>query len=160
MNNSLSEIYNFLDLSTGNHSTMVNRLATSGQPTSQQFPQIKAAGYQVVINLALLDSSNAVAAERSILEDLGLTYIHIPVLWEKPTVADFELFVKTLQKYQGQAIYIHCAANKRVSAFVYLYRRIHENIAATAALADLEKIWIPNPIWQRLIDELLQSKIG
>jgi protein tyrosine phosphatase (PTP) superfamily phosphohydrolase (DUF442 family) len=160
VNNSLSEIYNFLDLSTVDNSVAVPRLATSGQPTIAQLPQIKAAGYQVVINLALLDSSNAVAAERSILEDLGLTYIHLPVSWESPKVVDFELFVQTLQKYQGQSIYIHCAANKRVAVFVYLYRRIYEKMSAALALADLEKIWTPNPIWQIYMDELIQEKLG
>ncbi len=146
----LANIYNFLDLS--DNANAMNRLATSGQPTIEQFPKIKAAGYQVVINLAPSDSSNAVPAERSILENLGLTYIHIPVLWEQPTVQDFNSFVQALQKYQKQAVYIHCAANKRVSAFVYLYFRIHEKKNAAVALADLKKIWTPNPIWQRFID--------
>ncbi len=158
MNNLLIDIYNFLDLS--DNTNRLHRLATSGQPTIDQFSQIKAAGYQVVINLALSDSSNAVSDERSILEDLGLTYIHIPVSWESPKVVDFELFVQKLQKYQGQSIYIHCAANKRVSAFVYLYRRIYEKMSAALALADLEKIWTPNPIWQIYMDELIQEKLG
>ncbi len=146
----LTDIYNFLDLSDSVN--VVNRLATSGQPTIKQFPKIKAAGYQVVINLAPSDSSNAVSAERSILENLGLTYIHIPVSWEQPTVQDFNLFVQALQKYQKQAVYVHCAANKRVSAFIYLYCRIYEKKNTAAALADLKKIWTPNPIWQKFID--------
>lgn len=154
--NNLADIYNFLDLSDSTNTRQ--RLATSGQPTIEQFPTIKAAGYQVVINLALLDSSNAVPAERSILENLNLTYIHIPVLWENPQVADFDLFRQTMQQYSDQSVYIHCAANKRVSAFVYLYRRIYQNISVATALADLEKIWTPNPIWQRFIDELLSGK--
>ncbi len=151
--NNLADIYNFLDLS--DITNIWQRLATSGQPTIEQFPQIKAAGYQVVINLALLDSSNAVPAERAILADLGLTYIHIPVLWENPTGADFELFRQTMQQYSDRSIYVHCAANKRVSAFVYLYRRIYQNISVATALVDLEKIWTPNPIWQKFIDEIL-----
>jgi protein tyrosine phosphatase (PTP) superfamily phosphohydrolase (DUF442 family) len=154
--NNLIDIYNFLDLSESTNTS--HRLATSGQPTIEQFPQIKAAGYQVVINLALLDSSNAVPTERSILENLHLTYIHIPVLWENPTAADFDQFTQTMQQYADRSIYVHCAANKRVSAFIYLYRQIYQNMPAATALADLEKIWTPNPIWQKFIDELLMSK--
>ena len=151
--NNLADIYNFLDLSDSTNTRQ--RLATSGQPTIEQFPEIKAAGYQVVINLALLDYSNAIPTERSISENLNLTYIHIPVLWEKPTVANFDLFRQTMQQYSDRSIYVHCAANKRVSAFVYLYRRIYQNMSAAKALADLEKIWTPHPIWQKFIDKIL-----
>jgi protein tyrosine phosphatase (PTP) superfamily phosphohydrolase (DUF442 family) len=151
--NNLADIYNFLDLS--NSTDTLQKLATSGQPTIEQFTKIKAAGYQVVINLALLDSSNAVPTEPSILADLGLTYIHIPVLWESPTAADFDLFRQTMQQYADRSVYVHCAANMRVSAFIYLYRRIYQNMSAATALADLEKIWTPNPIWQKFMDEIL-----
>ncbi len=154
--NNLADIYNFLDLSDRTNTRQ--RLATSGQPTIEQFPEIQAAGYQVVINLALLDSSNAVPAERSILENLNLTYIHIPVLWENPQVADFDLFRQTMQQYADRSVYIHCAANKRVSVFVYLYRRLYQSTSIAIALADLEKIWTPNPIWQKFMDEILISK--
>jgi protein tyrosine phosphatase (PTP) superfamily phosphohydrolase (DUF442 family) len=154
--NNLADIYNFLDLSDSINA--LQRLATSGQPTIEQFPEIKAAGYQVVINLALLDSSNAVPTERAILENLHLTYIHIPVLWESPTAADFDLFTQTMQQYADRSIYVHCAANKRVSVFIYLYRRLYQNIAMAKALTDLEKIWTPNPIWQKFMDEVLISK--
>jgi protein tyrosine phosphatase (PTP) superfamily phosphohydrolase (DUF442 family) len=154
--NNLVDIYNFLDLSDSTNT--LQKLATSGQPTIEQFPEIKAADYQVVINLALLDSSNAVPTERSILADLDLTYIHIPVLWESPTAADFDLFRQTMQQYADRSVYVHCAANKRVSVFVYLYRRLYRNISTATALTDLEKIWTPNPIWQKFIDELLISK--
>jgi protein tyrosine phosphatase (PTP) superfamily phosphohydrolase (DUF442 family) len=151
--NNLADIYNFLDLS--NSTDTLQKLATSGQPTIEQFTKIKAAGYQVVINLALLDSSNAVPTEPSILADLGLNYIHIPVLWENPTAANFDLFRQTMQQYADRSVYVHCAANMRVSAFIYLYRRIYQNMSAATALADLEKIWTPNPIWQKFMDEIL-----
>jgi hypothetical protein len=40
-------------------------------------------------------------------------------------------------------------------SIIYLYRRIYQNISAATALADLEKIWTPNPIWQKFMDEIL-----
>ncbi len=51
----IADIVNFLQLS--------DRLATAGQPTIKQYPAIAAAGYQVVINLALTDSPSALADE-------------------------------------------------------------------------------------------------
>jgi protein tyrosine phosphatase (PTP) superfamily phosphohydrolase (DUF442 family) len=80
VNNQIAEIYNFLQISDG--------IATSGQPTAEQFASIKQAGYELVINLALPTSSNALPNEKEIVESQGMQYVHIPVIWENPTLED------------------------------------------------------------------------
>lgn len=77
----LAAIYHFLKLS--------DQVSTAGQPTAAQFSVIQEAGYQVVINLAPLQSSNALPNEQTIVEALGMEYIHIPVLWDDPTPENF-----------------------------------------------------------------------
>jgi protein tyrosine phosphatase (PTP) superfamily phosphohydrolase (DUF442 family) len=144
LNNSIENISNFLQLS--------DRIATSGQPTIDQYPAIAAAGYQVVINLALTDSPSALVDEFTIARNLGLEYIQIPVIWTEPTLIDFQAFVSIMDKYSDQKVFVHCAANKRVSVFLYLYRQFVEGIDELTARQDLVKIWIPNPIWQDFID--------
>jgi protein tyrosine phosphatase (PTP) superfamily phosphohydrolase (DUF442 family) len=144
MPTNIEDISNFFQLS--------DRIATAGQPTIEQYPAIAAAGYQVVINLALTDSPSALADECTIAHNLGLEYIHIPVIWTEPTLADFQAFMNILDKYSAQKVFVHCAANKRVSAFLYLYRQLAEGIDEPTAYQDLVKIWIPNPIWQDFID--------
>ena len=71
-NNRIEDIYNFLKLS--------NSIATSGQPNEEQFVAIKEAGYQVVVNLALPESTNALPDEQKVVEAQGMQYIHIPVV--------------------------------------------------------------------------------
>ena len=144
MRESIEQIYNFLQLS--------DRIATAGQPTLAQYPTIVTADYQIVINLALKDSSNALVDEDSIATNLGLKYIHIPVEWTAPTLADFQEFTSIMDAHIDQKIFIHCAANKRVSAFLYLYRQISQGVDKLTAHQDLAKIWIPDPIWQNFID--------
>lgn len=129
-----------------------DRLATAGQPTPEQFTVIRNAGYSVVINLAVPTSEGAIANECEIVESLGMQYFHIPVTWENPTIEDFEQFSTVMQTHSNQAIFVHCAKNMRVSAFVYLYRRSRENISEEQAKADLNKIWRPNSIWQAFLD--------
>ena len=68
----IAAIPNFLQLS--------ETVATAGQPTEAQITAIQAAGYRVVINLALPTSTNALPNEQALVEALGMTYIHIPVL--------------------------------------------------------------------------------
>lgn len=132
-----------------------DRLATAGQPTIKQFTAIRDAGYNVVINLAVPTSEGAIANEREIVESLGMQYFHIPVVWENPTIEDFNQFSNVMQTHSNQSVFVHCAKNMRVSAFVYLYRRSHENISEEEARSDLNKIWQPNPTWQGFIETVL-----
>ncbi len=142
--NNIEDIVNFLQLS--------DRLATAGQPTIEQYPSITAAGYQVVINLSLTDSPHALADESGLARSLGLEYIHLPVMWAAPTLADFQEFVRVMTKYPDQQIFVHCAANKRVAVFMYLYRQIITGVDKITADRDLAKIWTPDRIWQDFID--------
>jgi protein tyrosine phosphatase (PTP) superfamily phosphohydrolase (DUF442 family) len=145
----LEDIYNFLQLSA--------RIATAGQPTISQYPAIADAGYQTVINLALKESPNALPNEDAIATNLGLEYIHIPVLWEAPTLDNFQEFANVMNAHEDKKIFIHCAANMRVSAFMYLYRQIFDRVDEETARADLAKIWQPNEIWQNFIDSMTSS---
>lgn len=145
----IEQIANFLQIS--------DRLATAGQPTIDQYPSIAAAGYRVVINLALTDSPNALADEDAIARNLGLDYIQIPVVWDNPTLADFQEFSRAMDTHSESKIFVHCAANKRVSAFVYLYR-VFQGVDKLIAQQDLAKIWMPNETWQTFIDRILSSR--
>jgi protein tyrosine phosphatase (PTP) superfamily phosphohydrolase (DUF442 family) len=145
----LEDIYNFVKLSA--------RIATAGQPTINQYPAIAIAGYQTVINLALKESPNALPDEDAIATNLGLEYIHIPVLWETPTPDNFQEFANVMNAHEDKKIFVHCAANMRVSAFMYLYRQIFDRVDEETARADLAKIWQPNEIWQNFIDSMTNS---
>ena len=144
--NCLENIYNYKKIS--------DKIATAGQPSVEQFSYIKEAGYQVVINLALKDSSNALRNEKEIVEIEGMQYIHIPVIWENPTEDKLKEFIQVMKINLDKKVFVHCAANKRVSAFVYLYRRSEESIDEEIAKKDLHQIWVPNEIWQQFIQEV------
>jgi protein tyrosine phosphatase (PTP) superfamily phosphohydrolase (DUF442 family) len=151
MGNQLDDIFNFLKLSPS--------LATSGQPTEPQLTLVKAAGYQVVINLAPPTAENALPNEKASVEALGMQYVPIPVKFDNPTLDDFDRFCKAMQDLQPKSVLVHCAANMRVSAFMYLYRRIHEGWTDEAAKVDLQKIWTPNPVWQQFIQQVIENKL-
>lgn len=144
----LEDIYNFLKIS--------DTIATAGQPLEEQFLAIKQAGYQVVVNLAISQSTNALANEQNIVEALQMEYVHIPVLWEKPTLENIVNFFATIEANVDRSIFVHCAANMRVSAFIYLYRLIYQQVNETEARKDLERIWMPNETWQTFIQQVIE----
>ncbi len=144
----MEDIYNFLNLS--------DSIATSGQPTKEQFSAIKDSGYQIVINLALPTSTNALPDEKQIVEALGMQYFHIPVLWENPKIEDVEQFFNVMEANSDRKKFVHCAANMRVSAFIYLYHRLRQCMSNEEAQQDLHQIWVPNEVWQKFIDRVIE----
>ncbi len=175
--NQIEQIYNYLKLS--------DSVATGGQPTEAQFSLIKEAGYQVVVNLARPDSPKALPNEQTIVESLGMRYVPIPVDWENPTLENVACFFSLMEAICADApnvatadarrlanaslslsqqrfaiatqpVFVHCAANMRVSAFMYLYRLIYEGISDEQAKSDLQKIWTPNDTWQAFIQQVLE----
>jgi len=139
-------IKNFLRLSP--------RLATSGQPTEQQFADIAAAGFESVINLALPTSTNALANEHELVTAHGLEYVHLPVVWESPQYEDFTRFVTAMHERKERRVLVHCAMNMRVSAFMFLHRTLVEGIPAAEAKRDLHRIWEPDETWRAFIDDV------
>ncbi len=95
----LSEIYNFYAVS--------ERLGTAGQPTAEQFGAVKASGYDVVINLAMGNTSRDLRHEAQLLAEHGIEYIHIPVVFEQPTAADLAGFFEAMDTHQGDACFVH-----------------------------------------------------
>ena len=143
----VEEILNYLSIS--------DTVGTAGQPTPEQFADVKAAGYQVVVNLAMPDSTNALPNEGGLVARQGMDYVHIPVVWDAPTLDDLERFFAILDAYQGRRIFVHCALNMRVSAFVFLYRVLRQGVSPEVAREPLSKIWEPNPVWQSLISQAM-----
>jgi protein tyrosine phosphatase (PTP) superfamily phosphohydrolase (DUF442 family) len=149
MANSLEYIYNFFQLTP--------KIATAGQPTIDQFIEIKESKYQLVINLLPEKTTKYLPEEKELVESQGMEYVHIPVLWENPSLEDLQKFFEVMDANQDKNIFVHCAANMRVSVFLYLYRHLKEGISETEARADLEKIWIPNEVWQKFIDQVIDN---
>ena len=143
----LAEIRNYKEYSPG--------FASAGQPTEEQLHAVSDAGFEQVVYIAMSNSRSAVAGEDAIVKELGMDYVHIPVIWDAPTVADFYAFASIMQRDPDAKTLLHCAANYRASAFAFLYRVIYEGVPVVAAKADMNEIWAPNETWRDLIFEIL-----
>jgi protein tyrosine phosphatase (PTP) superfamily phosphohydrolase (DUF442 family) len=148
-NSELEQIRSFLAIS--------ENLGTAGQPTIAQFEAIAAVGYDTIINLALTTSTNAIENEAEIVTNLGMEYVHIPVQWENPDLADLQYFFEVMAAHSDEKVFVHCALNMRVSAFTYLYRILRQGIDPQVAQQDLAKIWTPIPVWQDFIDRAIAT---
>ncbi len=143
----LNSIRNFLQLD--------EHLATSGMPRPDDFNAIGESGYNLVINLAMPTSDNAMANEGDLVARAGMTYIHIPVNFESPQRTDFERFANIMDLFAKQRVYVHCAANMRVSAFIFLHRVLRGEKSRADAERDLKRIWDPDGVWRKFINDHL-----
>jgi protein tyrosine phosphatase (PTP) superfamily phosphohydrolase (DUF442 family) len=132
---------------------LTENLLTSGLPTAEQFPLIRAAGCAVVINLLPDNGHYATEDEEDAVRAACMEYIVIPVLWQKPTLDNLRAFFDALDANSHRKVWVHCAANMRVSAFVYLYRTLRLGWTDADAARDLHRIWTPEGWWRDFIEE-------
>ena len=148
---SLSSIFNYLPIN--------GQLSTSGQPIEEPFASIIAAGFDVVINLAPHDTENSLRDEAAVVNQLAMNYIHIPVNFSKPSERKLELFIDAMAQSKNKKIWLHCATNMRVSAFLFRYRRDILKEDATTAKLELDKIWQPLGVLAHLISNDISPQI-
>jgi len=139
----LEEIRNYLKLT--------DRLATGGMPGPEHFAAIREAGFEAVINLALPTSDYALPNEGELVSAQGMTYVYIPVKFDAPKPEDFERFSLVMRAFDGRPVFVHCAANMRVSAFVFLHR-LRDGANRNEVERDLRKIWEPDGVWREFIN--------
>jgi len=147
------EIYNFRPVNA--------HLATSGQPTEEQLAALAQDGFEVIVNLSLHDNPRySLPDEPGLVRTLGMQYVHIPVLFDAPTEADLLAFFTAMDTHRHRKVLIHCAANKRVTAFLGLHRVIRQGWPPEEAFALMRSVWEPDPVWSGFIAAMQEKHRG
>ena len=132
-------------------------ISTSGQPKIEELELIANEGFEVVINLAVSTTSNALENEDKIVSSLNMSYIHIPVDFENPKISDLKLFLNVLQALGANKVWIHCAKNYRVSAFMYVYHKYILHTPFEQIDLSIFDMWQPSLVWQELMKVQLED---
>ena len=132
-------------------------ISTSGQPKIEELELIANEGFEVVINLAVPTTSNALENEDKIVSSLNMSYIHIPVDFENPKLSDLKLFLNILQALGANKVWIHCAKNYRVSAFMYVYHKYILHTPFEQIDLSIFDMWQPSLVWQELMKVQLED---
>jgi len=141
-----------------NYRAVDELLATSGQPSAAELAAMAAAGFKTVINLALHDDPRySLPDEAGTVRSLGMGYVHIPVQFSAPTEADLLAFFEAMDEHRGEKVWVHCAANKRVTAFLGLYRVIKEGWPRQRAFQLMHELWQPDDVWAAFIARMLDK---
>ncbi len=90
-----------------------------------------------------------------------MSYVHIPVDWDKPSLQDFAKFVDVMEQNKDRKVLVHCWVNSRASGFVYLYRTLLEAQPEQAEFEVMSRLWNLNrgyelanaPQWRAYFDQ-------
>ena len=132
-------------------------IVTSGQPKVEEFEIIAKDDFEVVINLSMYKTSNSIENENKIVTDLNMSYFHIPVNFENPTLSDLKLFLNILQALGANKVWIHCSKNYRVSAFMYVYHKYILKTSFEQIDLSIFEIWNPSAKWQEIMKVSLED---
>lgn len=134
-----------------NYKEVSERLASSGQPNEMQFKAIAEASFDVVINLAMPNSENAIPEEGYIVTARKMAYVHLAVPFEAPTAEHLRSFFALMQAFESKKCWVHCVVNYRVSAFLYQYFRLVHRASEEEAKKVVIEEWKPNKVWQEFM---------
>jgi uncharacterized protein (TIGR01244 family) len=127
-----------------------NQLSSSGQIHAEHAPLLQSLGVKTVVNLAVYNEEYNGSENQWVVEH-GMTYIHLPVDFDRPTSSDLERFYQLMDAIADETVWVHCIANYRASAFTYLYRINERGDSRKDAKALLDQIWT-----DELLDEYPQ----
>jgi protein tyrosine phosphatase (PTP) superfamily phosphohydrolase (DUF442 family) len=124
------------------------RIATAGQPSAEQLQAVAAEGFAAVVNLGLLDPRYCLPDERATVLAAGMAYCHIPVEFGSPQLSQLEAFFAVMDSNADRKVFVHCAANYRVSCFLAMYGRARWNWSEAQANEYIGATWEPDQVWR------------
>ena len=130
-----STIRNFLQVSTD--------VCTGGQPRPEHFAKLKAQGVKTVLNLRTPGEHRA-DEERQAVEQAGLKYFNIPVVYMAPKPEDADAFLKITDDPANRPMFIHCTAAIRVGGFWLIRRVVRDGWTWDKALEEAKKVGLVN----------------
>jgi uncharacterized protein (TIGR01244 family) len=119
------------------------QFCTGGQPRMEHFVKLQADGVKAVLNLRQ-PSEHRAEEERAAVEQAGLKYFNVPVVYQNPTDAQVGEFLKITDDPANRPMFIHCTAAIRVGAFWAIRRAVRDGLTVDAALEDGRKVGLVN----------------
>lgn len=110
------------------------KMIYAGQPDADGFQAAKEAGFKTVINLRPDDEMDF--DEKKVVEDLGMTYVNIPITTFSITEEKVSQLGDLLGNREDAPVLLHCGSSNRVGAMWYIYRALFEDASEEEAMEE------------------------
>lgn len=108
------------------------------QPQGRDYADLATLGIKTVINLT---SDDALAEEKSMVEQAGMKYLQIPMTTHAvPTAAQLTEFLKVVNDSASQPVYVHCVGGRhRTGVMTAAYRITHDGWTSDQAFKEMKQ---------------------
>jgi uncharacterized protein (TIGR01244 family) len=142
------------------HYTIVEaNVATGGQPTLDGIKWLTERGFRAVLNL--LPDDEADPAEASMVRELGLEYVSLPVTASSITREVAEMFNQIVDDAKYRPLFIHDSTGARTGALWYLHRVRVDQVPEDRARSQAARIGLQDSdtdLWLAIQRILSQEK--
>jgi len=119
-----------------NYKRLHARLAAGGSLSAEAMRELKAMGFQTVVDLRT--EAEGTLQEKAAVEALGLRYVSVPVTPATFTLADVKAVAGVLADPASGPVLLHCASSNRVGAVYGVVQRLEGKTVAEAEAAARE----------------------
>ncbi len=143
---------------TPNVSTFDHQIYFSGQPHQEAFKLFADFGVQTVINLSSAQEAAGLGFdEKAVIEEAGMTYMHIPMGLEIPDASSLQKIMGALKTAGDTHVLLHCADSNRVGALWALYAGQKDNLPVDRAIAEGKAAGMHTPALEAAVREALSK---
>jgi uncharacterized protein (TIGR01244 family) len=144
-----------------NAQKITSDVSIGAQPSETDLKQLARDGVKTVINLRVENEQEGQLSpmdEGQLARDLGLEYLHIPVIGDQireGQVDEFRNAVENLPK----PIYAHCAKGKRAATLSMMDRAVREGWSGKETLSQTKKMGFDlNPNLEKFVKEYVDAR--
>ena len=142
-----------------NYSKVDATIACAGITPLDALPHLKRSGFASVINLRRAEEEGAdVQASRERSAELGLRYVHIPLVTDAPDPARVEEFLAAVTDPLNQPAFIHCVSANRVGALWYVKRVVLDGWSEEKAMEEATSIGLRTPGLKEFVVEYARNR--
>ena len=107
-----------------NYTRPDQEIAFAGQPPEAVFAKLKEAGFHTILSLRHPEEISF--DEKKAVEDLGMSFVNIPITNSTITDEKVEQFSRVVSDPENKPLLIHCGAASRVGGMWYIYRALFD----------------------------------
>jgi uncharacterized protein (TIGR01244 family) len=123
------------------------KLASGAQPDAAEIVQLKANGFEAVVNISPSSARNALKEEAQLVEQANMDYVHFPVDCSNLRPVHFHTFKGILNGLADKKVFVHCGGNIKSSNLIHMYHVLESGIDEKESLKTLSKIQKPETKW-------------
>lgn len=134
----------------------IGRILISGQPGANDFAALPDMGVTVVMNNR--KEGEWAADERSIVEGLGMRYVHLPFRGAQELTDDvIDEALDVFGQTEG-SVFAHCASGNRTSALWLAHRVVNEGVGFDAALEEARGIGLRTQAYEDVVRAYVERR--